>query len=208
MKKILFAGAALTIVMVSVPQMVFAYDRANYVVVRTGGYIPTGDLDDANYDTGFTGEVAYGRYLTPNLVIEGGVGYFSSEADNGYSWYYGSYYYADDATMEVAPFTATLKGVAQAGPVDLYVGGGVGAYFASLDVEGDAYGGTFSDDDSDVVLGLHAVAGAVYNINDFMFAGVEAKYLLTDEVDVRVFNQTYEYNLDGFMISGQFGIRF
>lgn len=208
MKKALLAGAALALVMASVPQVVFANERANYVVVRTGGYIPTGDLDDADYDAGFTGEVAYGRYLTPNLVIEGGAGYFSSEADDNFVWYGGSYYYAADATMEVAPFTATLKGVAQAGPVDLYVGGGVGVYFASLEVEGDAYGGTFSDDDSDVVLGLHAVGGAVYNINDFMFAGVEAKYLLTDEVDVKVFNRTYEYNLDGFMISGQFGIRF
>lgn len=204
----MLAGAALAMILAFVPQMVFAADRANYVVAKTGAYIPTGDLDDADYDAAFTGEVAYGRYLTPNLAFEGGVGFFSSEADGSVVVSGGNIATLSDAQMDVVPFTATIKGVAQAGPMDLYLGGGLGVYFASLDVEGDAFGGTLSDDDSDVVFGLHAVGGAVFNINEFMFAGVEAKYILTDEVDVTVFNRNYEYNLDGFMITGNFGIRF
>ena len=208
MKRLLIAGTALTLATALVPQMVFARERPNYVVAKAGAYIPTGDLDDADYDPGFAGEIAYGRYLTPNLVIEGGAGYYSSEADKSFMMESGTMVTNVDAQMDIAPFTATLKGVFSTGPIDMFVGGGVGIYVATLEVEGDAFGGTLSDDDDDVVLGLHALAGAVYNINNSMFAGIEAKYMVTDEVDMTVFNRNYEYNLDGFLITGNFGIRF
>jgi opacity protein-like surface antigen len=207
MKKNICTGAALALVMICAPQ-VFAEDLANYGVVKTGVYFPTGDLDDDNYDESLTSEVVYGRYLLPNLVVEGGISYFSSEADGYLLVNKATGAYLNEASIDVVPITATLKGITLSGPFDLYVGGGVGTYFVSFELEGDAYGGHLSDDDTDVVFGLHGVIGAVYNFNDRMFAGIEGKYLLTDEVTVKTFDYNYDFNLNGLIISGQFGFRF
>lgn len=60
-----------------------AQEDLNYFVIKAGIYSPTGDLDDADFDSGFDGEVVVGHYIQPNFCIEGAVGYFRSDASYG-----------------------------------------------------------------------------------------------------------------------------
>ena len=50
----------------------------NYVEAKLGGYFPmAGDVD--SFDSGFNGEVTFGRYLAPGFAVEGGLGYFETK---------------------------------------------------------------------------------------------------------------------------------
>lgn len=210
MKKVLLRGAALAFLITLVPHMVMAADETSYVTGKVGAYFPTGDLNDNDFDPGFSGEIGYGYYLLPNLAAEGSIGYYSSQAsdqfiggyydDNRYRYYHG------DFDVAIVPISLTLKATVQMDMVELYAGGGVDLFCMSIDAGNDA--GYSDDDDSDAVFGAHIVAGGNVDIGNNMYIGLEAKYLLTDEVDVSLFENSYSYDLDGFTVTGTFGYRF
>jgi hypothetical protein len=206
-------------------------EKKVYVAVKAGVYEPTGDLDDAEFDSDFNGEVAIGFYPIPNLALEAGIGYFVSEAS--YSFFafdpvYGSINLNEDDEVKVIPVTITAKGVLPADMFELYLGAGIGWYFASYDAKASASGvvlgtpiaGSASFDDDDSVLGAHVVGGAIINISEAFFVGVEGKVIWTDEAkaegNVRVNVDGYsalvpivmESDLNGYTVTGVVGVRF
>ena len=205
-------------------------EKKRYVAVKAGVYEPTGDLDDADFDSGFNGEVAIGVYST-NLALEAGVGYFESEAS--YSFFasdpdLGSINVDEDDEVEVVPVTVTLKAVIPADIFELYLGGGAGWYFANFDGKAIASGvslgtpitGRASFDDDDAVFGGHAVVGGIVDIGEAFFFGVEGKYIWTEEAkaegNVRVNADGMSVrvpivlrgDLDGYTVTGVVGVRF
>lgn len=164
------------------PLAALAQDHLNTLNVKAGAYFPTGDLEDADFGTGFSGEVSYGRYLHPNFVTEFGVGYLRSEDTSADVW--------------AVPLTVTLKGVYPVNGVELFAGAGAGFYIVEAEVD--------SETDDDSVWGGHVVAGANVDINPTLFVGVEGKYIFTDEADF--FGE--KVNLNGFTLTANFGIRF
>ncbi len=186
--------------------------RSNYVQVKAGAMIPTDTFDDAGYDTGFTGGVSYGRYFGPHLILEGTVeGAGSKSERNGSATIVGPYHQKDE--LSITDFLLTLKGEYGFNRVNVYGGGGVGAYYVYLNskVDSNLYG-TFKNDDSDFVFGAHLVVGANYDITDQFFLGVEGTYRWTEDVDINKTAVTvpvaYNDNLDGCTISATFGMRF
>jgi hypothetical protein len=203
----------------------------SYVAVKGGFYGPTGDLDDIGYDDGFTGEVAIGRFVNPNLAIEAGVGYVSTEASmlvylSDPSIGYGSV--SENNEITAIPITITIKGVVPGDIFELHLGGGVGYYIGTFEgnlsgsgvVTGIPVQGTATFEDDENVFGLHVVGDLIVNITDAFFIGVEGKHIWTEEakvegtVDVVVNDMSFgvpirlEGNVNGYMVTGVIGFRF
>lgn len=187
-------------------------EKMNYGQLKVGMIQPSGDQDDAGFDTGGDFSAAYGRHLNKFLVVEGAIDLFGSGQDSsGYNSHAG--YYDQDTTLSGAAFLVTLKGEFSSGPVDLFAGAGVGLYSVLLDSEIDSSRfGDVDAEDSDGVFGAHVVAGLNYNINDRFFVGMEGRYRWTDDVELSdtVASIPVEYygDLSGFVVTFNGGIRF
>ncbi len=187
-------------------------NKMNYATAKVGIFQPTGDMDDANYDGGGDVSLAYGRYLNKYLAVEAGFDIFATEQDlEGSNNQAGSY--TQDNTLAGVGLLLTLKGEFSAGPVDFFAGIGGGLYSVTLDSQIDSSRlGDLNTDDSDGVFGAHVVAGAIYNINQRFFLGLEGKYRWTDDVEIResVASIPVEYtgDLSGFVVTFTGGFRF
>lgn len=186
--------------------------KRNYTQVKLGMYQPTGDLDDADYDTGGSFGVVYGRYLNKYLIVEAGFDFLGADRTiHGRNDTAGSY--TQDNTLVGVGGLVTLKGEYAVGPLALFAGVGGGVYAVTLDSEIESSRlGDFSRDDSDGVFGAHVTAGATYNITDRFFLGVEGRYRWTDDVDISetVASVPVEYagDLTGYTITFNGGFRF
>jgi len=177
-----------------------AFAQENYLAFKAGIYTPNGDLTDdgADFDSGFAGEIAWGHYLTPNLVIEPAVGYFSTDDTiDGFL----------DIDISVVPVTATAKYIVPLQTGEVFFGAGLGVYFVAVDVEVTAMGSTFSDDDDDTVFGGHIVAGANFDLSPQWFLGVEGRYLLTGEAEA-FGDDDLSADVNGYIFSAVVGYRF
>lgn len=164
-------------------------EKKNYLLLKGGTYTFMDSLKDANLATGFYGELAYGRYILPNLILEGATGYFHDGVNKGYG-----------NDVKGVPVTLTAKGVYPVKMWDLFAGGGVGVYFAKLHAK---LGETVTNANK-TILGGHAVIGSYYNLTQSLFAGVEGKYIFTEKADFG----TLRTSLNGFTATATFGYRF
>jgi opacity protein-like surface antigen len=219
MKMKLIRYLVLTVLMMAVPAVGLADSSSgksesyhNYGKVYAGLNDFTGDLDDAGYDANFDGGVAYGRYLTPFLVIEGAVDIFGTNQDlHGSTVTAGSYKRED--SIGVLALLATIKGEFPLGPLTLFGGGGGGVYFLSLDSDiTTANLGEFNKDETDNVFGFHVVAGANYNITSRFFLGLQGLYRWTEDIDINKSAATVpvivEGDLNGYTVTINAGFRF
>lgn len=185
---------------------------ANYVFGGFGMFQPADDMDDGDFDAGWSGGLGYGRYLGSNLIVEASLNFSAHDRDEtGVNTTAG--FYDQDDELEVSAFLVTLKGETSAGVVDLFAGAGFGVYGVTLYSEVDSYRfGDFDESDSDSVVGTHVCAGLNFNINDFIFLGLEGSYRWTGDVELRerVLGVPVEYegNLNGFNILTRIGFRF
>ncbi|MCP4688414.1 MAG: porin family protein [Desulfobacterales bacterium] len=197
----------------SLPNAALAQNSPNYATLKLGGFFPTDDLDDADFDSGFTGEIAYGRYLFPYLALEAGVGYYETEMSVKDPGYPGIGYSKEENEIKVIPFTLTVKGVYTVSKLELYGGVGGGFYFADVDGKVRISGyGNISLSDSDTVGGGHVVLGLNYNITERFFLGVEGKGVWTGDAE---FKDEFlgspisvETDLNGYTIMAAAGFRF
>jgi opacity protein-like surface antigen len=176
---------------------------SNYVVVKGGIYSPqTGDLN--GFDTGFNGEVAFGRYFGKNLVIEGSTGNFETSGKK-------DLFLTSDSSpttvhFRVVPLTLAFKGLIPADKFEFYGMGGVGAYFLETDIDrsDNSRRRYDSDTDSETLFGGFLGLGATFNIAPRFFVGAEGKYLWTTTATV-INGKT---NLNGILATLNFGFRF
>jgi hypothetical protein len=166
-----------------------AQDRKNYIVLKGGTYTFMDSLKDADLSTGFDGELAYGRYLLPNLILEGATGYFHDGVNKNYG-----------NDVRGIPVTLTAKGVYPLKDFDLFAGAGAGVYFTK-------FHGKVEEtiiDARKTILGGHAVIGSYYNFTSSFFAGAEGKYIFTEKTDFGILRTS----LNGFTATANFGCRF
>ncbi len=197
----------------AVPNAALAQDNPNYVNLKLGGFFPTDDLDDADFDSGFTGEIAYGRYFFPYLALEAGFGYYKTEMSAKDACYPAVGCAKEENEIIVVPLTVTVKGVYTMNKAEFYGGLGGGVYFAEID--GNVKVSGYSDvsiSDDDTVAGGHIMLGVNYNITEQFFLGVEGKSIWTADAE---FKDDYlgvpvsaKTNLNGYTITGVVGFRF
>ncbi len=172
-----------------IPVLAHAEDKNNYFAVKSGIYAFRSDLREANIDVGFDGEVVYGRYLVRNLVIEAGTGYFHDGVNKGFG-----------NCIKGAPITLTAKGIYPVGDFELFLGAGLGVYFARF--QGMANGRIA--DAGDTLFGGHLVAGTNLNVSRRFFVGIEGKYIGTNRGDFDALTAT----LNGYTFTASLGFRF
>ena len=164
-----------------------------YVSVKPGIYIPQynhGFLIDEKFDTGPNLDVVFGKYVNANLAGELGVGYFQTK---------GEVLSRTQLKEQVFDIFYTLKGLLPVGPVELYGGGGFGVYFSKASI--------YPDHEVNTNLGLHALVGGNYNINESLFVGLEGKYLWTStSFSNGAF--TVDAQLDGIFVNAIVGVKF
>ena len=185
---------------------------SNYARIGIGGSVFTDDLEEAEFDGGVNGSLSYGRYLFKYLVVEATIGGFATgEEFEGDTSLAGDYTRTD--TIFVNTLLATVKGEWPIGPVRVFAGGGVGAYFLTLrsDMETDRLG-DFESSQSDSVIGVHGVAGAYYDITRRFFIGLEGMYYQTDDIEIDEEAATipvhYDGNLNGVTLAMTCGFKF
>jgi opacity protein-like surface antigen len=164
-------------------------EKKNYLAIRSGLYTMTDGLRDATLATGFDGEIVYGRYLHPNLILEIGTGYFHDGVNKGYG-----------NSIKEEPILLTVKAVYPLQSLELFAGGGPGFYFTKFHGRVNGVIG----DKSDNVFGGHVVVGAQYALSRLFFFGVEGRYIMTEKANFVVFSP----RLDGYTVTGSFGFRF
>ncbi len=173
-----------------------AENPPNYVVLKGGLYSPSNDFDldnvHFNTDDGFVTELAIGHYFMPVFALELGGGYFESKSSPAVL--------AGKAKLKVVPVTLTAKGFLPFGPIEPYGEFGIGAYITTFDISGNL--GNFNGSTKGVV-GLHAGAGVNFNITQYVFLGVEGRYLWA-----KPSFGGQDINLDGFTVTGDLGFRF
>ncbi len=164
-------------------------EKKNYIVLKGGTYTFMDSLKDVNLSTGFDGELAYGRYVLSNLVLEGAAGYFHDGVNKGYG-----------NDIKGIPLTLTAKAVLPLARIEPFVGAGIGLYFTK-------FHGKVDDTVTDVsrtIVGGHVVVGSHYNISSSLFAGVEGKYVVTEKADFG----RLRTSLNGFSVTANVGCRF
>jgi len=180
--------------------------KRNYIVLKGGAYTPTSsDLD--GFDTGFSGEVAFGTYLSRNLALEFGGGFSKTEGNfYGHDYYLGSYYETD--TLEMKPVTVSLKLIAPFEGGEFYVLGGMGANFVygKIEINSQYYGNLSISDDQVAFIGQLG-AGMSFNITPNLFLGFEGKYIWST-VEFEYYGYTLDATLDGFLYTANVGFRF
>jgi opacity protein-like surface antigen len=176
------------------------YTKPYYVSLKAGIYSPTGDLED--FSTGFSGEISLNRYFSPNFAIEANVGYFQTDY-NGTDFTFGTGY-SSDIDIYSVPITATFKGIIPLVFGELYAGVGGGVQIVDSDIKINSNFGRLSIDDSGAVWSFQFTGGLDFDINETFFVGVEGKYIITGDFEAGPF----EYNLDGYFVSGVLGFRF
>jgi len=168
MRKVLLTVVMFVMVFATVP--VFAgmpvFLENSYVVFRAGIFSPNGDdkgLKD--FDTGYNVELAYGYEIMPNLVVEGGIGRYSTKREES----------GVTLTASAIPITATAKGILPLvdGKFELSGGAGIGLYMATMEAEA---GGTKVSNDANA-FGFHLVGGADYNLSEHIAIGGEVKWI-------------------------------
>jgi outer membrane protein W len=202
MKKLagLIVGVLVLCVGLSLP---FPALAQNYLVLKGGIYSPQNEkLYD--FDSGFNGELAFGRYLNKNLAFEVASGYFKTRATKSAD------VVSAEATLDfnLVPLTGALRAIIPMGAFELYGLGGGGAYFLWTDssVSTNNRSASSSDKYNQTLAGGFLGAGATIKVSPTVFLGLEGKYLWTTNLTLD--NLETDINLNGIQATLNLGFLF
>jgi hypothetical protein len=174
-----------------------------YAAFKAGAFFP----DRGDYDNGFSGEVAIGGYLNPNLVLEGSLGFVSIDDFTGsVDTVFGPVPAEIDVTA--TPLTFTFKFLLPLRSTELYLGAGAGFYFMRVEATFYPLGWPSYIDENEVLLGGHLVAGLTVDVERRIFIGLEGKYTATESVDIRLANTPIDVEMNGIGLTVLAGFRF
>jgi len=152
-----------------------SFQGSNYAMIQVGAIVPS------NGDTTWSVNGILGRYLTPNIALEGSLGYYSTD-----------YTYGE---MTVWPVSLSVKAGIPVRRLFPYAIAGGDLYFVDAKVAGKS--------DSDTPLGYHLGAGVEFSVSGNFYVGVEYRYTF---VEATLFGVNQK--LDGGGTTGTFGVRF
>jgi opacity protein-like surface antigen len=175
--------------------LTFAEEKNNnYFVIKGGVYFPQSDDVEDFVDEGINLEVAVGTYTSKHFGCELGVGFFQTKFTEG-----------PKVTAKFVPITFNLLGRYPVGPVDLYGGGGIGAYISKTEVTI----GENSDSEVDTFYGFQVLAGGKFYMSNDLFVGMEGKYIWTKTPEQNFFGVPIaDLHYDGLIVTLNVGTRF
>jgi len=198
--KVLYAVLAILVMMPAAlwaqgKETPLTFQKPSYGVLKLGAYLPeSGDLSNQNAGNGFAGQVAFGYYPVPYFAVEAGFGYFESRGTVSNV----------DRKFSAWPLEMSGRLALPIAFLEPYLLAGIGAYFARSEI-----GGLGKDS---IDFGYFGGGGLNFNLGKSFFIGAEARYLVVKipYLVVTPYGTTSEsnINLDGVIVTGQFGYRF
>jgi opacity protein-like surface antigen len=147
------------------------------------------------YDSGWSGNIVIGSRLSPFGAIEGGVGYYTVSAGSN--------------DVSVVPVTIGGRLIIPHPVFELYFGGGIGAYFASMSEPAFTppfnYIGT---DDSDTTIGGYFSIGLDMWINPKAAINIESRYQMADPSFTRNDGISFDVDVSGWELNVGFRFNF
>lgn len=201
LSKALFVAFVIIISTVSFRSTAFSQtEEANYALLKAGIYSPQASYMKG-FGTGFNGEIALGHYFDQFLAMEISAGYFRttvSETIGGIPM---------DGTISVVPITLSVRPSYKIQNFEMYALGGFGMYIAKAESSKTVGATLISASDTDIALGIHFGAGALFNITPKLFLGVEGKYFWV-RPKWEMNGASITGDIDGFILTGNLGFRF
>jgi outer membrane protein with beta-barrel domain len=189
MRGIAFAAAALVASMPARPSAQTDSTGADagrdiYFELHLGAFVPQGG-DLHAFGRGYDFRVALGKRLTPNLAVEGEIGYLQSTAHESEHVGFeqaGTQLISNDVfldqTLEIVPLTASVRYRVQIWAAELSALAGGGLYRATLQRSFEFTSvHPFARDASDTstILGVHLGIAAAFHLGPKMLLGMEAR---------------------------------
>jgi len=145
-----------------------------YGSVKVGAVIPQ-HKDLEGLDTGYSLEGALGYRLSPNLALEGGIGYFRMSGSQSAAGPTGPM--TVEAEWSAVPLTASLKAIAPLEGLDLFLVAGGGVYFTTLRGTVSIPGQSATVSDKSNAFAFHLGGGAAARVSARATLGAEVRYL-------------------------------
>ncbi len=133
---------------------------SSYTAIKLGIFEGSGDV--SQLDTGFYGELVFGRELLSFLAIEGVIGYLDADGNGTDVW--------------GIPLFVQARASVPIVVVEPYAGLGIGGFYV------DASASPSFASASDFVGAANAFLGVEFGLGS-LAVGIEGKYLITQEVD-------------------------
>jgi len=180
----------------STSSKIFAEENESYYYVLKGGiYSPEND-DVKDADEGINLEAAIGTYTSEYFGAEMGFGFFQTKFKEPSNV---------KITAKFFPITFNLLGNYPVGPVEMYGGGGIGAYISKTEVTENNQ----SDSEVHTSYGFQALLGGRYNLLNNLFVGMEGKYIWTKTPELTLLDRSIpDIHYDGFIVTVNVGSRF
>ena len=156
----------------------------NYATLQVGAVVPS------NGDTTWSINAIIGHYFTPNIALEGSLGYYSTDYD------YAGFGSGD---LTVWPLSLSVKAGVPVQRLFPYALAGADMYF----IDGEIRTPALSASDSDTAFGYHLGAGIELSLSPQVYIGLEYRYTF---IETNLFGVDRE--LDGGSTTGTFGFRF
>ena len=174
------------------PSITFAEN--SYIVFKPGIYLPQyehGFLEDEKFDDDIALGAAWGVYYNKNIAAELEISYFQTKGEIINS--------GPDLREQVFNAFYNVKGIIPAGDVEIYGGGGIGVVISNAKIN--------PDHELNTNFGIQVLGGAIYNIKDNLFVGMEGKYLWSSS-SFQSGTLTKDVQFDGIFITGIVGTKF
>jgi hypothetical protein len=178
------------------PPRPVGYHAGTYISANLGLFEPNSYSDGlSQYSSDWGGNFVIGSRLSPFAAIEGGVGYYTASTGSN--------------EVSVVPVTIGGRLIIPHPVFELYFGGGIGAYFASLDEPPFTppfnYIGT---NDSDTTIGGYVSFGLDMWLNPKAAINVEGRYQMANPSFTRNDGLSFDVDVSGWELNVGFRLNF
>jgi opacity protein-like surface antigen len=176
MKRVIVVLGIIGMVFCMVPSSAFA--AGSYVGLKLSNFTPNSD-DYDGFDSTIGFELDYGNRISSSSAFEVGLLYQAPELKSAYSE---DSVTLTDTTVTTIGIPFTFKGILPIADnkAELYLGGGFGIYYSTMDIKGRVgsgyYGTSVSTSESGIGYGIHLVGGADAIVTSNLAVGAEIKW--------------------------------
>jgi opacity protein-like surface antigen len=162
-----------------------------YLTANIGLFEPNSYSDGlAQYSSDWSGNIAIGSRVSPFAAIEGGVGYYTANTGSN--------------EVSVVPVTIGGRLIIPSPVFELYFGGGIGAYFASLK-EPVQVSPLIGTDDSNTTIGGYVSFGLDWWVSPKVALNLDTRYQMASPTFTSSTGISYDVDVSGWELN--FGVR-
>lgn len=169
-RRIMFVFALLVSITVQVVSASASEPLQQSVQLKAGAFFPA----TKSFDVGTGIDVAYSIKPSPYAAIEAGIGYYRADAKDIYA----------SGFISALPLTVSARAILPLPYINVYAGGGVGAYYKMLQLNPhDPPAGIteLSADKSEFSFGYHANTGIEFSASSGVSLLLDGKYVYVDQ---------------------------